>query len=344
MLSELTVAYLIFGGIGAGCIGVCSVLDLVVVHEHFGDSEYEQGPAIRPIARVIDLSFAVGFALLGIGCMCLILDLGRIERVTSLFIHPSFSWMTVGAYSIAILLAVGAFLAIVRFLYLPQISRPLIVACEIVAVVLSIVVIVYVGMLLGTLRGVALWVSPWLPVLFAASSASGGIAMVVFVSLFVPRTEDAFRMLHSLALADMIVILVEAILVIAFLVSASTSRNPGAVSGFEQLTTGSEAALWWFGFVGCGVVVPFLIEAIFCFIGRFAGRSNSDMLAKVFVLGAAFVLIGVISMRIGIVDAGERRGLELQDPTTTETAGDLMGGIDLSEPSENERILYETEG
>lgn len=339
MLSELTVAYLIFGGIGAGCIGVCSVLDLVVVHEHFGDSEYEQGPAIRPIARVIDLSFAVGFALLGIGCMCLILDLGRIERVTSLFIHPSFSWMTVGAYSIAILLAVGAFLAIVRFLYLPQISRPLIVACEIVAVVLSIVVIVYVGMLLGTLRGVALWVSPWLPVLFAASSASGGIAMVVFVSLFVPRTEDAFRMLHGLALADMIVILVEAILVIAFLVSASTSRNPGAVSGFEQLTTGSEAALWWFGFVGCGVVVPFLIEAIFCFIGR----PSSDMLVKAFALGAVFVLVGVVSMRIGIVDAGAHRSLELQDPTAIEAAGDLVTGAHPSEPSGNVRTLYETE-
>lgn len=338
MLSELAVAYLVLGGVGAGCMGVCAVVDLVSVREPFGDAEYVQGPAIRSEARMIDLSFAGGFAMLGIGCACLILDLGRTERVISLFIHPTLSWMTIGAYSVAILLMLGAFLAIVRFLYLPEFRRSVIVACEIAAIVLGIVVMVYTGMLLGTLRGMALWVSPWLPALFVASSVSGGIAAVVLSSIFVPGSESVGHLLHGLTTADMLVILVEAILAAMFLVGAGTGPNPGAISGFERLIDGSQAKLWWIGFVGCGMIVPFVIEVIY----HFTGGIDSDISTKAIILGAALVLVGVVCMRASIVNAGEHRVLELQDPLPVEM---VVGNPEESDRSwvslEDERVLYE---
>ena len=319
MISELAIAYLILGGIGAGCIAVCSVIDIALVREPFGDADGNQGPAICSSARAIDYSFALGFAVLGAGVSCLIFDLGRLDRVLSLFIHPSLSWMTFGVYSIAALLVVGCFLALVRLLYLPWIKRAAVVICEALAVVFAFAVMIYTGLLLGTLNGFALWVSLWLPALFVASSISGGIALVVVCSVFVEKDADLMRMLHLLAICDMVVIVAEAIFAVLFLAGAASSPNPGAQAGLMQLIDGSQALLWWVGFIGCGMVIPILVEVIFC-INRLA---DSDMLSKVMAFAAVFVLIGVICMRVGVVGAGEQRELELQKvPEAFELQGD----------------------
>ncbi len=309
VISELAIAYLILGGVGAGCIAVCSLLDLVVERERFGDADCNQGPAVCPGARMIDYSFALGFAVLGAGASCLIFDLGRLDRMISLFVHPSLSWMTFGVYSIATLLVLGCFLALVRLLYLPWIKRAAVVACEALAIVFAFAVMVYTGLLLGTLNGVALWTSFWLPALFVASSLSGGIALVVVCGVFVEKDANVMSTLHLLAICDIVVILAEAIIAALFVASIVSSDNPGAVAGSMRLTEGPQALLWWIGFIGFGMVIPVLIEVIF----GINKTADSDMLSRVFAIASAFVLIGVICMRIGVVDAGEQRELELQE-------------------------------
>ncbi len=309
VISELAIAYLILGGVGAGCIAVCSLLDLVAVRERFGDADLSQGPAVCSGARMIDYSFALGFAVLGAGASCLIFDLGRLDRMISLFVHPSLSWMTFGVYSIATLLVLGCFLALVRLLYLPWIKRAAVVSCEALAIVFAFAVMVYTGLLLGTLNGVALWMSLWLPALFVASSASGGIALVTVCGVFVEKDADAVRMLHLLAICDIVMILAEAIFAVLFVSGIASSDNPGAVAGLAQLIEGPQALLWWVGFIGCGMVIPVLVEVMFC-INKAA---DSDMLSRVFAIASVFVLMGVICMRIGVVDAGEQRELELQE-------------------------------
>ncbi len=57
------------------------------------------------------------------------------------------------------------------------------------------------------------------------------------------------------------------------------------------------------------MVIPVLIEVIF----GINKTADSDMLSRVFAIASAFVLIGVICMRVGVVDAGEQRELELQE-------------------------------
>lgn len=316
MLSELAITYLILGGVGAGCIGVCSVVDLLLVREPFGDADYDQGPALESDSRMLDYCFALGFAVLGAGCACLIFDLGRMDRIVSLFTHPSFTWMTAGAFAIAALLLVGAFLALIRLLYLPWVQRGAVVACEAIAVILSLVVMAYTGLLVSTLGGVAFWSSPWLMPLFLASSVSGGVALVVASSILVSTDVDSARLMHVLAIVDMVAIGAEVIFAGLFLFGAMQSANPGAVAGFEQIMHGSQSMLWWTGFVGCGIIVPIVIEIAFC-IGRTSSHvrngSNSDMLSRAFAIAAVFVLIGVVCMRASIIGAGEHRDLELQD-------------------------------
>ncbi len=330
MLNELTIAYLFLGGIGAGCIGVCSLLDLVILREPFGCEDYAQGPSVRYDRRIVDYSFALGFVVLATGVLCLVFDLGRVDRIVNLFIYPTLTWMSFGAYTLLGLCIFSAFLAIVRFMYLPQFKRMAIIAAEVTACVLSAATMVYTGFLLETLRSSALWMSVWLPLLFAASSISGGIALVVLSSTFVTKDHAAEVLLKKLMIADLIAIVAEILFAFFFILSSGMSSNPGTALGLANLLSGKQAILWWYGFILCGLVLPLVAETLSLFVGHMGKGSDSKFLNTVFCICAVSVIIGAACMRTGMIEAGESRTLELQDPQTltleAEEASDVSNG------------------
>ena len=112
----------------------------MLVRQPFGTSAYVQGPSVRPEARIVDFGFVAGFALLVAGIACLLLDLGRIDRVLSLFLNPQPTLLTVGSFALAALAVLAAFLAAVRFLYLPGVRRPVVAVVEAGAVAVAAVV------------------------------------------------------------------------------------------------------------------------------------------------------------------------------------------------------------
>lgn len=307
MLSELATTYLILGGLGAGCIGVCSLLDLMFVREPFG-FDREQGPLVRADANILDFAFIAGFAVFCLGCACLVFDLGRPDRLLSLFVSPSLTWMTFGVYAISVLLVASALLAVVRVFYIPEVRRGFVIALELVALVAGIAVMSYTGLLVSGLTGVAFWNSLWLVPLFVASSLSGGIALVVICSAFVVKDEVSRKMLHRLALADMAVVIVEGVCAALFVLGALSDANPGVCISVQSVLEGSQSLTWWFGFVFCGMAVPLIAEIVFLI----AGERDSDMLSNALGCAAVLVLIGVICMRVSIIGAGEHRPLELQ--------------------------------
>ncbi len=307
MLSELAVAYLFLGGIGAGCLGVCAALDLIAVREPFGSEAYSQGPSIRPSSCVLDYSFAAGFALLSIGTACLVLDLGRPDRLIGLFLQPGLTWMTFGAYAISALLIVSCLLTLIRFLYIPVIKRGFVIVCEVIACILSVCVMLYTGFLLGALQAAALWRNLWLPMLFLASSLSGGIAIVVLSSLFVELDDAGRNLVRALCIADSVTIGIEVVFAALFVAFALTNANPGAAEGAYQLIFGDQRVIWWVGFGVCGIILPLAIEG-----ALMLKRRHSAALNRMFVFGAALVLIGTLCMRVSVVDAGVQRNMELQ--------------------------------
>lgn len=327
MFGELAIAYLFLGGVGAGCVCAASLLDLTIVKEPFGNALYMQGPSVDSSARIIDYAFAASFFLLLAGCACLIFDLGRLDRIVYLFINPTQSWMTIGVYSLAILIVLGAFLAFVRFFYFPRISRGLVFVCEIAAIILAFVVMLYTGFLLDTLTGAALWHSPWLPLLFMLSSVSGGIATLGVINIFVSKDHRCSILLRICAIADCVVILLEIVAAAGFLFYAQGSSNPGAVVGAHNLTTGAQSILWWVGFVICGMVFPLLAELVF------VTNSKRSCNSWNILSGAAIaVLIGAICLRVSIVNAGEMRSPALMD-TTSKTQIELFANE--SDPNKN---------
>ncbi len=314
MFGAFVVLYLFCGGTGAGALAVCSLVDLVWAKQPFGIAAYAQGPSTQPEARVVDFSFAAGLAVLVLGIACLLLDVGRPDRVLSLFLSPHPTFMTAGVFALAALVLLGAFLAAVRFLYLPAVPRGAVVAAEVAAVCMGVVVVLYTGLLLQSISGVAFWRSPFVPLLFALSSLSGGVALVLLVAFFVERTSQVGRLTGFLSRADLAIVVLEAACAVGYVLWAQASGHPGVQASLAQLTEGDMAGAWWMGFCVCGLGVPLAVETAGCVLG--AVRSEHAGWSLVLAVAAMAVLAGSLCLRWSLVGSGEHRELELESAPT----------------------------
>lgn len=323
MFGAFAVFYLFLGGAGAGAIAVCSLADLLSVRQPFGTAAYTPGPSVKPVGRILDFGFLAGFVALAVGIVSLLLDLGRIDRALDLLFSPTFSVMTVGSYALAVLAALGAGLALVRFAYFPEVKRALVGAVEVAAIAVALVVMMYTGVLLQSVGGVALWVSPFIPALFVLSSASSGIALVLTASFFVEQDRQSGRLLRCLMLVDAAVIALEIACVAAFVATMGASEHPGVRESLSILTQGDAALAWWLGFGVCGLAVPLVVEAV-----GMRTRIDSPMLLACI---AVLVLVGAFCLRFTIVEAGVHRepvlepvATELSLESASEEAGSSM--------------------
>ncbi len=325
MFGTLAICYLFLGGAGAGAIVACSLLDLAWVREPFGCATYVQGPHADPAERVVDFGFAAGLALLAAGAACLLVDLGRTDRVLSLFLHPQPTMLNVGAYALAALALLGGFAVAVRFLYLPRVPRGMVVAVEGAACAVGFTVMLYTGLLLQSVQGVAFWASPFVPALFVLSSASSGVAVVLAVVFFVEQADQPFPqrriapMRLALARADAAVIVAEAVCAAGLLLWAHASAHPGVAASLSTLTEGAMATAWWLGFCVCGLVAPLAAEIACAALARSAGRGANgagERYARAFAFlaaAAALVLVGAFCLRWSVACAGTHRDLALED-------------------------------
>ncbi|QOS69034.1 polysulfide reductase NrfD [Eggerthella guodeyinii] len=309
MFSVLAVGYLFLGGAGAGAIVVASILDLAWVKAPFGAASRISIGEATPLERVAAFGLLAGFAALALGVLCLLFDLGRIDRVVVLLLRPSPTFLTVGTYALAALAACAAFLAAVRFAYLPGVPRGAVRAVEAVAAVVGVVVMLYTGLLLQSMGAVALWRSPLVPALFVLSSLSCGIAVLLLAAFFAPADAAVARFAHALARIDAAVIALEAVAAALLVALALGGDHPTAAASAQRLTSGDLAAWWWVGFALCGLVVPLVAEVAFA-----ARRASGRTLRTALAVAAVLVLVGGFSMRAALADAGTHRDLELEAP------------------------------
>ena len=324
MLGELAVLYLFLGGAGAGCVAACALADLLWLREPFGADGHGPELPADPDRRAVALGFATGLAALAAGVACLGFDLGRIDRVLALFLTPQLTVMTVGAWSLVALVAVALVLAAVRFLYLPQVGRPVVAVLEVAAVVLGVVVMAYTGLLLQGLHGFALWRSLWLPALFALSSASSGAALLMLCAAWASEGAGPSALMETLARVDAVVIVAEAVVAALFVGMAAVGDHPSAAASAWSLLDGPLAAAWWLGFCAVGLALPLAAEAA-CLLGGPRAGAVWERWPQLPVIAAAAVLAGAVCLRWAVVDAGMQRPLELQEPDAVLTLGDDAG-------------------
>lgn len=324
MLSILSISYLFLGGAGAGALFLLTVLDIrspwassaTSVSSQFEQRTYKtrrlstqrrQGkqrlPSFDPqlaYRGLFSAGYGAGFVVLALGTLCLLADLGRVDRVLLLFMYPTSSLVSLGTYALTLLMLSSTVLAAIWLFCIRVTHRWIINTLRGVILFLSMLIMLYTGLLFQSMGTGLLIGSVLIPILFVLSSLSTGSA-VLFIVFSLTRGAQGFRGTNNKLLrVDFIIIALEILITCALVIQALLT------TGFAQTTQavleGSEAMVFWLGFVACGLIVPFLFELL-----QWRGWKNllrqSDTYLS-FVLVAALVLIGGFCLRWCVVMVG----------------------------------------
>ncbi len=326
MFSEFVIAYLFLGGTGGGALVVLALLECANARRRFSciriTSGLFSGPgpsgltsiantanpanaasaAPAPASRIRRLfalpddvlrnGWVVCSVMLALGILFLFMDLGHPERVFALLTHPNFSAITVGAYAlIAALICSTAFcLLALNGEYLLRTRGIYILSA--LCVLAGITVILYTGILLASAPSVLIWMTPLVPVLFALSSISGGIACVMLGAAFANTRQVFDRVLIRLGDIDTALIGLELIALAVWLVWGILAPGPDASA--KALVTGELAPIFWGGLIVLGLVLPILMEQSL----NYSNHKTQTLMV------AALVLLGGILLRVCVVGAG----------------------------------------
>lgn len=299
MLSDLVVAYLFFGGAGAGACFVASLLALRSPRGAVRNVEFAPY-----YGRFYVATYSCAAACLLVGAVCLSFDLGRFDALVVLLFSPRISYIAVGSFAVlaCFVLSLALVLAWLRIGWRGASDRRLraVFATQVAALLTSFCVMAYTGLLLQSIGSVPLWNSPLVPVLFAASSASCGFALAV-LSAHVANVARPFdRVLSIIAKCDAALIAVEVACLVALTVSAlhvdaASQTQAMLLASAENLVLGDFAPAFWLGLIAVGLVAPLLFDILWAK----SGHSPRFALAT-----CACVLVGGIVLRVCLVGAG----------------------------------------
>lgn len=301
MFSELVVCYLFLGGAGAGACLVLSVMGILVPRDQLSKGSIRGIFASWEFRKLFGFGFAFALVALVAGILFLFADLGRADRVLLLLTSPKAVHITIGAYALIFCILGATLQALVWTRMIQGCSVFVLRLLCVVTAVLSLAVIAYTGLLLQSLRSVPLWHNIWLPVLFTLSSLSCGMGLVMGASLLAGLGSVFGSVLRQVAFFDGLVIALEALSAVAFLLTTFSSPSETAVLSGKELVLGSNAGLFWAGFVVLGLVVPLALDCQLC--------SRRPIRPSVGVASAACVLVGGFVMRYCLVQAGVHPGI-----------------------------------
>lgn len=287
MFNSLVIWYLFLGGAGGGTCLVYLFVKFVanrVEHSWRAFFKIISGPAL-----------ILSFAFIATGSICLLGDLTRPGKTYLLFTNPTFSALTIGGYSVLLLMACLFFLLTQRFLCLKRVGPGVTRGIEIATAVLSAIVIIYTGVFLSSIGAVGLWRTSFLSVLFTLSSLSCGIAVVFVIAAFMEtRIRQVYFPLRALTRIDLALILLEAGTVATIYLTLADVAT--VAESFASLASGVYSKYFWVGFAGCGLIIPLVMETLLTPLFK---RRPSFYLCV-----GCLVLIGGYFLRFFVVNAG----------------------------------------
>ncbi|NTW29041.1 MAG: polysulfide reductase NrfD [Coriobacteriia bacterium] len=282
VFSPSVVWYLFLGGTGSGAYAIATFIDFV-----------RHGRVARlscPSQKLTRAGILLGFGIVLLGVVFLLSDLGRIDRAYTLFTAPTFSIASIGAYAI-LLFSVCTFYGIaVRYLSMPEFSPAFTKTVELAGGVFALAVMAYAGVLLASIKAVSFWQSPFIPALFVLSSFSTGVAVLMVCAPL--RSARKFAPdLRVISHFDMVIIATEVVALAVFMMTMYA--DPHTLLSVQQLMVGAYSAVFWLGYVMCGLLVPLIMLAM-------SRRLTTNLHALVGVL----LLVGGYCLRYCVVNAG----------------------------------------
>ena len=300
VFSKLIASYLFLGGTAAGAFALTALFDVAKAVKDHRRGEYGRTflapqsvisePTYKRIRR-----FVYGTALIVVltGELCLVADLGRPEAFFFLFLYPTSSLVSIGAFALTLLVVFLVISLADTIFVLPTWTRTVSFAAKAIGLPIAVIVMVYTGLLLQSVISVEVWQSAWLPVLFASLALSCGCAVVMLAACTCEDARVTRIVARLLAWIDVAFILLETVSIVAMFAFGKGSA-PMAVM---RLLEGDLSTMFWAGFVACGLAIPLVAEAVSLARKREVPTPGAAGIATL-------ALVGGLCLRMAIVAYG----------------------------------------
>ncbi|MBN1538340.1 MAG: polysulfide reductase NrfD [Anaerolineales bacterium] len=273
--------YLFLGGLGGGMAVVSTAADLF-----WGKGD------------IFALGNFIASVIIGIGSGLLVFELGKPFRFWRVFSTQK-AVMTVGAWLLGLLIITSTVYFSFWLSFLPWsnwiLIRQLLAGFNLL---LGVGVITYTGVLLGSMKARPFWSSPALPILFAVSGLSTGLAAQSLLAGLWPyqATQTSFEQIYGfLHKLDTGLIVFELLIVMIYVLMMRAYAGKEAEMITAKLLTGAYALPFWGGLIVLGLLIPLALY--------FIGGSAATLLAP------WCVLIGGVFLRFLIVYSDPRKML-----------------------------------
>jgi protein NrfD len=154
---------------------------------------------------------------------------------------------------------------------------------------------VYCGFAMSFCKSVPFWNTGLLPFVFLIMGIADGMALIMGVGLVTGQ-----EVIATAEQATRILLIVNAFLIITYLVNASYQSTTGGLS-VKELVRGHVAWVFWLGIVLLGIAVPFVISVV----SYFTGESTTGLL----VFAICCHTVGAFSLKYGVLKVGIYRPL-----------------------------------
>lgn len=287
LFSDFIVWYLFLGGLGAGVAVVAFVIQFIIQSKH--------GDRFEDLGTLIPTMFLISTGSLVLGLLCLVGDLTQPQNVSSLFVSPSFSIISIGALALTALTVCVAVLSMLELSDTIRIRATATRAIGAFTCVLALAVALYTGIFLCQMSAIPFWHSALIPVLFVLSAMSTGLGSLFLVAVFAPhQCPNPSSALRPFFVIDAVIVCLELLATVLFFFFVGD--DPVAHLSGMLLLSGEYAPRFIIGFIICGIVIPLAIE-----LGMLFSRSVPNCAIG---FSGGCILIGGFFLRSCIIAGG----------------------------------------
>lgn len=176
MVSSYIAWYLFLAGAGGGAFLLGSFVDFAL--------RVSNRSWLRGASAVTDAGLLAGPVLVALGTVFLALDLGAPDQAFRLFLTPSGSLLSAGAWALALFCATAFAAFLMGFSDDGPGLRVAETVVSVFAALLALFVVLYAGVFLSLYPAVPFLNSPLVPIVFVASALATGAAVLTIIGFF----------------------------------------------------------------------------------------------------------------------------------------------------------------
>ena len=223
--------------------------------------------------------------LMGVSYM---IHLGQPSQFWRMFMKPKTSWISRGFIFIMLFIGLTTLVLILEQ-WAPD-ATAAITTLKILAGIFAFAQSIYTGFAVSYVNAIKLWNSAILPILFVVCGFSGGLAIMMGISLGGSEAQ-----LAAIENMTRITLIGFAVILIVYLWN-TTYSNTAARDAVTRLLGGTIGAFFWVGVILFGIVIPLAVSIA----TYFTGEASSALLLTAVVTE----IIGGLSLRYVILKGG----------------------------------------